>query len=245
MMAQNERFGGAQNDVPTCMTLTPSGEIILAGYNKSFDDGSDQVFVMKLNDNGELIWDQTYGNIYGDRPYDICMSDEHIILTGETWLGFGNEWGRENMFAIELDASGDLLTQQSYYQYHRDMGLRIHRLSNGSYISIGFTKSAEDAFGEILVTKLDAFLNILWQSTIGVERSIDYGFDIISNNEGFLAIGSQVGFFNSNQVDFLTPQYYILIAQVVFFGNLLWKKIYGGAGHEWVEKAVVINNEIY
>lgn len=245
MMAQNERYGGDQNDVPTCMTLTPSGEIILAGYSKSFDDGSDQVFVMKLNDNGELIWDQTYGNIYGDRPYDICMSNDHIVLTGETWLGFGNEWGRENMFAIELDASGDLLTQQSYYQYHRDMGLRIKRISNGTYILNGFTKSTEEAFGEMMVTKLDAYLNIVWQTTIGEDRSIDYGFEVIQNNDGFLVLGSQGGFFNSNQVDFVTPKSDILVAQLNFFGELVWKKTYGGLGHDWIEKAVVVDNEIY
>ena len=246
MMAQNERYGGAQNDVPTCMTLTPSGEIILAGYSKSFDDGSDQVFVLKLNPDNSINWQKSFGGKYGNRPFDMVLGErDEIIITGEAWTDDPTDWGREELFTLKLDSAGNLINEKKYFQYHRDMGFRIKRLINGSYISIGFTKSSEEVYGEMMVTKLDPLLNILWQTIIGENKSIDYGFEIFLNMDGFLAIGSQGGFFNSNQVDFLTPQSDILIAQLDFFGNLLWKKIYGGAGHDWVEKAVVINNEIY
>ncbi len=191
-----------------------------------------------------VVWKQSYGDIYGDRPYDICMSDEYIILTGESWLGFGTEWGRENTFVIKLDNNGNLLQQKSYYRFHRDMGLKIKTTDNG-YILNAFTKSADDAYGEILISKLDEDLEIEWEKILGEHQSVDYGFDILQNDMGYMVLGVIGGFFNSNQVDFTTPHSDIYLAQLSFSGNLLWDKKIGGSGHDMIEQGLIIENNLY
>lgn len=245
-LAQNITISGSEYDIPTSMALFHDGSIGLLGFSKSSEEYNDQVFMVKCSNTGEIIWEKFHGGIYGDRPYDLCISDDDkITITGETWNGFGSSWGRENLFVIQLNSYGDIDLQKTYYQYHKDMGLRIKTLDNGHFLVNGFTKSSDDAYGDMMITKLDAYLDIIWQTVVGEELSIDYGFEVIPNDAGYLAIGSVGGFFNSNMIDFVTPQSDILVAQLNHDGELLWKQHYGGPGHDWLEKAAVINNEIY
>lgn len=244
--AQQSFFGGTENDIPTSLLYGHDGYLYLTGFTKSSDEESDQLYVIKSTLNGEAIWEKTFGDIYGDHVFDfILTSENHLVLTGETWLSFNQIWGRENQFILELDEMGEILNQKSYFLHHRDFGLKIKEVTSGGYILNGFTKSADDVYGEMMVTRIDESLEIQWQTYIGEESSVDYGFEIIPNDQGFLAIGSQGGFFNSNQVDFVTPQSDVLVAQLNFNGDILWKKTYGGSGHDWVEKAVVVEDDIY
>lgn len=244
--SQQSFFGGSENDIPSSIVRAGDGSLYMAGYSKSFDSGDDQVYIIKCTETGDVIWENTYGGIYGEHPFDLIINDDnHLVLTGESYTGFGQNWGRENQFVIEVAGNGELVSQNAYFLFHRDIGLRVKKVSGGGYILNGFSKSSDDVHGEMMVTRLSSSYEILWQVFIGEEQSVDYGFEIIQNSLGFLAIGSQGGFLNSNQVDFTTPQSDILVAQLDFDGNLLWKKTYGGSGHDWVEEAILVNDEIF
>jgi hypothetical protein len=244
--AQNIELPHLENDIPTSIALDANGDIILAGYTKSFDDGSDQTYLAKLDYRGSVLWEQTMGNIYGDRIFDICIDDDQsIFITGETWLGFDSHYGRENLFVAQLDADGNLLAQNSYYAYHRDMGLRIKPTDDDHHIIIGYTKSMEDKTGEIMIVKINASLDTVWKTILGENRSVDYGFDILENEMGYMLIGSIGGFFNSVQDDYLTPRSRMYIAQLDFDGHLVWEHKYGGEGHDWIEQAVITDGGVY
>ncbi len=245
-VAQNVELLYLENDIPTSIAIANNGDIIMAGYTKSFDDGSDQAYIVKLDYSGAILWEQTMGNIYGDRVFDICIDDDQsIFITGESWLGFGSQYGRENMFLAHLDMHGNLLEQQSYFAYHRDMGLRVKEIGGGNHIVIGYTKSMEDKTGEIMVLKIDQSLDTVWKTILGETRSVDYGFDIIENEVGYIVIGTMGGFFNSVQDDYLTPKSWIYLAQLSTEGSLVWEKKYGGTGHDWVEQGVLTDEGMY
>ncbi|MBN1967727.1 MAG: T9SS type A sorting domain-containing protein [Candidatus Delongbacteria bacterium] len=246
VMGQGTTFGGERNDIPTSIAITENDNLILAGFSKSFGDGSDQIFILECSKNGYLIWSKTLGNIYGDRPFDICVnSDNSICLTGESWLGFGGQNGRENMFLVHLDQFGNLLNQKSYDHFHRDMGLSVKETKDGGYIVVGFTKSNDDKYGEIMLVRVNENLEVVFERVLGEENSVDYGFDIIENESGYLVIGAIGGFFNSVQEDYRTELSKMYIAQLSPSGQLIWEKKYGGKGHDWVEQGLIINNDIY
>jgi len=240
--AQNFEVSGSENDIPTSMALFSDGSIGLVGYTKSSDEPNDQLYMIRSTTDGALFWEKAYGGIYGDRPYDICITpDDRVMITGES----GSIWDRGNLFVAQINEVGGLEIFKSYPLYHRDMGFKINYLEDGSFILNGFTKSDDDDYGEMMITKLDAQLDIVWQRVVGEPSSVDYGFEIIENDFGYLAIGSVGGFFNSNQVDFTTVQSDILVAQLDHSGQVLWKDYYGGPGHDWLEEAVVVDEEIY
>jgi len=244
--AQNIELNGLENDVPTSIALTDEGQIILAGYTKSFDDGSDQAYIIKLTSNGYIIWEKTLGNKYGDRIFDICIEkDQSIFITGESWLGFGSLYGRENMFLAHIDKDGNLLDEKSYYAYHRDMGLRVKQVNNDEHIVVGYTKSMADKFGEVMIVYIDQSLDTVWKTILGETRSSDYGFDIIENDIGYIVVGTIGGFFNSVQDDYITPKSCIYLAQLSTDGSLVWEKSYGGTGHDWIEQGVKTDDGLY
>jgi hypothetical protein len=244
--AQNIEIKGLKNDVPTSIALDANGDMILAGYTKSFDDGSDQAYLVKIDDRGDVLWEKTMGDIYGDRIFDICIDDDQsLFITGESWLGLGGVYGRENMFVAELDEDANLTNQRSYFGYHRDMGLRIKEVDHGNHIVVGYTKSMADKTGEIMIVKVNPSLDTIWKTILGEPRSVDYGFDMIESENTYLVIGSIGGFFNSVQDDYLTPKSRMYMAQLDFDGHLLWEKKYGGEGHDWIEQAVIAEGGVY
>jgi len=244
--AQNMEISNTYNDVPTSVALDGNGNIILAGYTKSFDDGSDQAYLIKLDASGIILWEKTMGDIYGDRIFDISVDDDqNICVTGESWLGFGNALGRENLFIARLDKDGGLLAEKSYYAYHRDMGLRLKETTDKNHIVIGYTKSMSDKIGEILILKINQSLDTVWQTVLGEEGSVDYGFDILEDEYGYVLIGTIGGFFNSVQDDYLTPKSKMYLARLGFDGRLVWEKKYGGTGNDWIEQAVLVNDNLY
>lgn len=244
--AQNQKYGGLKNDIPSSIAITENGQIVLAGFTKNFDDGSDQAYVMKLNQNGDVLWENTYGNKYFDRFYDVCINkDKSVVLTGETWLGFGDQYGPGQMIMVHLDPDGNLLKHKSFYLYHRDFGMAVKEVVNGGHIVVGFTKSMTDIYGDIMVVRVNQDLDTLWMRVLGDPFSVDYGFDVIENEAGFMIFGSLGGFFKSVQSDFRTEKSRIYVAQISKQGELIWQKKFGGGGHNWVEQVVANNDGIY
>ena len=62
------------------------GGFIVVGHTKSFGHiGRKDVFLLKLNANGDSIWTKIYGGLNADIGFDIAKtSDNGYIITGTT-----------------------------------------------------------------------------------------------------------------------------------------------------------------
>jgi hypothetical protein len=82
-------YGGTGRDYGNSVQQTLSGGYIIAGYTLSYGAGSEDVWVVKTDDSGTLLWDETYGGTFSDIGYSIQQTtDGGYIVTGHT-LSFG------------------------------------------------------------------------------------------------------------------------------------------------------------
>jgi PKD repeat protein len=129
-------YGGSSGDVAYSIQQTSDGGYIVAGMTVPFGVAYPDVYIIKLDEYGNQIWEKTYGGSSGDVAYSIQQtSDGGYIVAGS---------GSENI--IKLDSNGNKIWGKSY-----DGGFSsIQQTSDGGYIVAGAKK------GEIYIIKTDA-----------------------------------------------------------------------------------------
>jgi len=98
-------YGGPGNDWATSVQQTQDGGYIVAGYTYSFGAGERDVWLLKLDDTGNVIWQKTYGGPGDDWATSIreTTSKEGYLLSAVNDFS-----GRNNgdAFILKLDSSG-------------------------------------------------------------------------------------------------------------------------------------------
>jgi hypothetical protein len=99
-------YGGIYGDIAYSVQQTSDGGYIVAGWTRSFGAGSWNIFLIKTDANGNIIWAKTYGGIYGNIAYSVQQtSDGGYIVAGYGW-SFGT--GSGDIFLIKTDANGNI-----------------------------------------------------------------------------------------------------------------------------------------
>jgi hypothetical protein len=99
-------YGGTRDDRANFFQQTSDGGYILAGYTSSFGVDSSDIFLIKTDANGNVVWAKTYGGTGDDRAYSVQQtSDGGYIVTGFTY-SFGASLA--DIFLIKTDANGNI-----------------------------------------------------------------------------------------------------------------------------------------
>ena len=98
-------IGGKNDDWGFSLIQTSDGGYAIAGYTKSFGAGSGDVYLVKLDANGNLQWTKTIGGP-GDEagPSLIQTSDGGYTIAGAT-NSFGA--GERDVYVVKLDKNGN------------------------------------------------------------------------------------------------------------------------------------------
>jgi len=99
-------YGGSLNDEARSIQQTRDGGYIVAGYTKSKGAGGYDFWVLKLDENGEIIWDKTYGGSRTDEAFSIQQTrDGGYIVAGYTW---SKGAGGYDFWVLKLDENGNI-----------------------------------------------------------------------------------------------------------------------------------------
>jgi len=100
----SQTYGGNNMDVARSLVETSNGGYAIAGETDSFGAGEDDFWLVKIDSNGNMEWNRTYGGEEPDRAYSLVeTSDGGYALTGYT-LSFGA--GSYDFWLIKTDAQG-------------------------------------------------------------------------------------------------------------------------------------------
>jgi len=247
-------FGGTLGDYLDEMQPTDDGGYILAGNsnsNRSGDKSQDSrgdldCWIVKLDANGNKLWDRTIG---GDRVDYLGVlqktSDGGYIIGGPSYSGRSGDKSQDNRgdqdyWIVKLDANGNKLWDRTFGGNRDDTLYDLKLTSDGGYI-LGGT-SLSDQSGEksqnnqggsdYWVVKLDANGNKLWDRTIG-STGLDRLYVVQQDRDGGYILGG------SSEVtvdgDRTQPgrggsDYWIV--KLDANGNKLWDRIIGGSGND-------------
>lgn len=79
-------YGGKKDDYANAVALTSSGDIIVAGGTYSFGAGGKDLWVLKLDDKGNMKWEKTYGEKHDDTANGVTVAPNgDILIAGGTY----------------------------------------------------------------------------------------------------------------------------------------------------------------
>ena len=229
-------MGGTDNDLGISITTDASGNIYTTGYFKNTVDfdpslgvfnlistGLNEIFIHKLNANGNFVWAKSVGGTNNDHGQSITTdASGNIYTTGyfQNTVDFDpgpsvfnlTSNGNEDFFILKLDSSGNFEWAKSMGGINDDRGYSITADINGNIYTTGYFQNTVDfdpgsglsnittnGSLDIFIQKLDASGNFIWAKSMGSSyTNDDRGASITTDASGNVYT---TGFFY-NTVDF-------------------------------------------
>jgi hypothetical protein len=99
-------YGGADHDQGFAVRQTSDGGYVVVGGTFSFGMGDGDVYLVKTDADGDVVWSRTFGDVYQEYGYDVLQTgDGGYAITGETW-SYGA--GRSDVYLIKTDSLGSV-----------------------------------------------------------------------------------------------------------------------------------------
>jgi hypothetical protein len=100
----SKTYGGNLYDGMNSIQRLSDGNFIISGSTQSFGNGSSDAYLLKINENGDLLWSKTYGGADLENAYSsIEMNNGEIIFAGQTKSSGA---GGTDIFLVKTDAGG-------------------------------------------------------------------------------------------------------------------------------------------
>lgn len=228
-------YGGLGADRGHAIITTNSGGYAIAGHTSSFGAGGKDIFIMKLDASGNVLWQKTYGSSSNEDGNSIALAqtpDLGFVVTGITY-GFGANSG--DAYVFKVDQNGALLWDNKYSTASQaEHGRGITIASNGDVLIAGTDNGDGFGSGDFLFMRLDSNGNLLWSKIYG-GGSNDHMHSIEELPGGNLIISGSTTSFSPG-----TTAGYIIKTDPS--GNVIWDYTYGGNGADAYNASTMNDN---
>ncbi|AWX44631.1 DNA helicase [Flagellimonas maritima] len=249
-------FGGSGDETAQAVIQTSDGGFAVLGYTNSMDGeltGKDtpvnDYWLVKLDANGDMQWNKTYGGSKDDRGQSIIQTtDGGYAIVGYAMSDDGdgsNNEGFHDNWIVRLDALGNILWEKSFGFSGHDHSYDVVETSDGGFFFAGFldvtqsegagnfgkgTYLTRHGVGEFWGTKLDESGNLEWRRYFGGTNNDRAHGAVQADDGGFV----MAGFSESDDFDISNTKgsYDFWVVKVDETGTMLWEKSFGGSGIE-------------
>ncbi len=215
-------FGGTNNDRSHAVVEANDGGYVLSGFTESEDfdikssRGSYDFWVVKVDDQGEMLWERSYGGTGIEISYDMAKTNDNgYVVVGNTFssdIDISKNHGESDVWLIKINDAGDLVWERNFGGGAFDAGQSVSLSADGGFIISGNSKSQDMDVGtnvgenDIWLIKTDAQGKMIWQKTFG-GSGLDYAFDAFENEDKSILLvgesdsGDFLGLENRGQKD--------------------------------------------
>ncbi|MCL5037335.1 MAG: hypothetical protein M1269_09505 [Chloroflexi bacterium] len=144
-------LGGSGYEEARSIQQTADGGYIITGFTDSNDGdvsgnhGTWDYWVVKLDDEGSIVWQKCLGGSNDDNAYSIQQtSDRGYVITGETRSNDGDVSGHHgdtDYWVVKLDNTGNIVWQKCLGGTDDDRSYSILQATEGGYVVAGRTYS--------------------------------------------------------------------------------------------------------
>lgn len=244
-------YGGSKDEKAYQLIQTSDNGFAVVGYSKSTDgdlsqnNGFEDVWVLKLDVLGNILWKTTTGFAGTDKGFQIIQTDDGgffvggiLDVTASAGLGnrkFAAKHAGGDYWALKLNSSGNIEWRKYFGGKNTDNCYGIIATSDG-YLMIGSSDSTDvdvknnQGSYDFWVIKISKTGTLIWEKSFGGDQ-IDQARAITKTNDGnFIIIGDT----RSANKDVLKNNggADLWAIKITTNGNLIWQKNYGGASFD-------------
>ena len=224
-------FGGPLDDEPSDIIETGNAEFCIAATTTSFGAGSRDMYLIWINQSGNLIRQKTFGGSDMDGSSALLeMDNNQLMLYGYT-RNFG-AMGRD-LYLMKITAEGDSLWSKRYGGVGYEASQGFAQTRTGGFIMNGHSSSS-DVHHDMYAVEVDSNGNVLWENNYGGPAH-DGGEDLLINEEGnYVFMARTMSFGNGNRN--------IYVVTTDLNGNQLSETVIGGSQNDWGEEIIELDD---
>lgn len=176
-----------------------SGFLIIGSHSTLTNEFD--AFIIKVNNDGEVLWSYLYGGDDSELLSDgVELENGNFIFTGTSY-SFGNISNDGDIWVLSTDSLGNILFSRNYGKFGTDRGKRIIQANSNSFFITGETWSYGNDKNNAFILGIDSLGEVTNFETFGGDL-FDYGVSIINNNENSVTIGGYTTGFGFGSSDF-------------------------------------------
>lgn len=146
-----KNYGGSGIEIAYAITKTNDGNYLILGDTRSSDNqvtnpkGNADAWLIKINDNGDLLWQKSYGGSQFDTGRSIIEKpDGNLIIFGTSRSNdqdVSNNYGQSDFWLVIANAQGEIIFEKNYGGSALDFGNASIFTSTGNIVLAGSTES--------------------------------------------------------------------------------------------------------
>lgn len=216
---RSKNLGGNQDDELRDVVQTNNGQFILAGTTESDTQGKKDAWLVCIDENGEIIWEERYGSS-GDDAFETLVYDPEQQLV--TAFGYRNDQKSEDLWGVQLAISpkrANVLNEQLTYGRGDYENVKAAIINPEGKILL--TGNHNRPKGHLFLMQVNESGTQEWVRTYGKGEEIVE--DLQPSRSGYILAGSTV--------DRREGENMLAIA-VSSYGDQLWSEQFGGEDHD-------------
>ena len=202
-------FGGPQDDLAKSVIQSNDGNLILVGQTKSYGVGGFDIYILKVDTDGNLIWNNTYGTAQDDGANAVTQAtDGGYVIAGYTT----SETGISSAYLIKTNSQGQLLWNYTY------PGLAFNSISlanDGGYILAAKSPNTFE------LVKVDSAGQLQWNQNYTLSGTGESECAIQTSDGGYAETGYISDSTGANSTRLMKTD---------SSGNIQWDRTYSGLG---------------
>ncbi|MEO0895392.1 MAG: caspase family protein [Bacteroidota bacterium] len=180
-------FGGKKADEIKALIQTQDGGFALTGFTDSKGKGKGDIWLVRLNAVGNLLWEKTYGGKYEERGLAITEGKDNSLLIG----GYGiYPESASDIVVLKIDRNG----RGVWRKVNRDKGNSvieaISYTSDGGILAAGRGYSTLNKGLDGRIWKLNGSGSVQWKKDFGGRKTESF-VDMEAVSGGFVLLGQQ------------------------------------------------------
>lgn len=240
------KYGGSQNEFAHGVDIAEDGSIYVVGSALSGDGylnknhGEEDAWVIKLNTEGELLWQKAIGGKLTDEARAVVATKDGgcvVVGSGQSKDGdLHDNYGENDFMVLKFNSRGSVEWSKNFGGPANEVAESVQICPDGNFVVAGYSNSksgdVSQSKGEddVWIIKVSRKGELIWENSFGGSRTDKaHAIDIVPS-VGFIVAGS------SNSKDGIADNNKggtdVWVLKLDTKGKLIWEKKLGGSSTE-------------
>ena len=208
-----------------CILQNADSSYVVLGGTNTYGAGNQDIYLIKLNQNGDTLWTKTFGTNKNEGGITIAPDTNGAggyVISG--WI-YDSIVGSDIVCLVNISADGTLNWVKTYLK-NASYGRYIQQTMDGGFLITGEAHTDSSYNYSALIIKTDKKGNPQWQKTLGngFTNYIANGYCSAQDSLGnFYITGANQGLNSGGDV---------CVIKLATDGSIIWAKTYGGNNSE-------------
>ncbi len=151
------------------------GGFVAVGFTTSKGSGGRDVWVTRLNDQGRVVWDASYGGPGDEIGTAVIPTAGGLAVCGHTT---SEGEGEEDALLLLLDTDGNELSMRTYGGGRSETATAVLEAVDGGFLIAASTGTFGDGNSNYYLIRTDSNGDELWTRSHGTDGPFGHGFDL-------------------------------------------------------------------